>query len=94
MKFAQHVMFKTSDTEAVRKVTGEYDVMSNEPGNPTGVLLQDRDNPGLYVFHVVFDSYEEAMKNNERPETQQMAKQMGELVTNLTYRNFDVIEEM
>jgi quinol monooxygenase YgiN len=93
MKFAQHVIFKTTDIEAVRKVSDEYD-RNSAAGGPSGLLLQDRDNPGQYVFHGVFDSYEEAMKNNDRPETQQMAKQMGELVTNLTYRNFDVIEEM
>jgi len=41
-----------------------------------------------------FDSYELAMENSARPETDAFAKKMGELVDGaITYGNYDVIDE-
>jgi hypothetical protein len=93
MKFVQQIRFSTKDIDAVRKLTSDYD-SSAAPGSPQGWVLQNRDKQGQYVVSVVFDSYEQAMKNNDRPETQQMAKRMGELVQGISYENFDLIEEI
>ena len=94
MKFVQHVRFKTSNFDAMQKLMAEDDSIKDAPGNPTYWVLKDRDNPDSYIVTVVFDSYEEAMKNNDRPETQAFATQMGELTDGPTeYGNYDLIAE-
>lgn len=42
---------------------------------------QDRDNPRHYMTIVEFPSYEVAMANSRRPETDAMAKQLASLCT-------------
>ena len=94
MKFVQHVRFKTSKFDEMQKLIAEDSSVENAPGNPTFWVLQDRDTPNAYVVTVVFDSYEEAMKNNDRPETQAFSAKMGELTDGPTeYGNYDLIAE-
>ena len=57
-------------------------------------VTKDRDRPNTYVIIVEFDSYEDATKNNELPETQEIAQQMQKLVDGeVTFRNLDVMSE-
>jgi hypothetical protein len=52
---------------------------------------QDRDNPRHYMTIVEFPSYEAAMANSRRPETDAMAKQLAALCTSgPTFHNMDV----
>jgi hypothetical protein len=52
---------------------------------------QDHDNPRHYVTIVEFASYEAAMKNSGRPQTDMMAKQLADLCTSGPhYQNLDV----
>ena len=54
-------------------------------------ITQDRDQPNRYVTIVEFPSYEVAMENNERPETDAFAQQMAALCTSGPhFRNLDV----
>lgn len=58
------------------------------------VVCKDRDNPDRYLNIVWFDSYEDAMRNSELPETQQLAEQLGKLSDEPpTFRNLEVVEE-
>ena len=50
-------------------------------------LLADRDNPGHYLVVAEFgvidpdvSAYDEAMRNNDRPETQEFAEKMREII--------------
>jgi hypothetical protein len=55
---------------------------------------KDRDNPDRYINIVLFDSYEEAMRNSELPETQRLAEQLGKLADEpAIFRNLEVIDE-
>ena len=60
-------------------------------------VLADRDNPGQYMIMAHFgvvdpdvSAYEEALRNNERPETQAFAARLREVVEGEPeYRHYD-----
>jgi len=55
-------------------------------------VLRDRENPNRYVIVVQFDSFDEAMKNNNLPATAEIASKMNELAAAPTvFRNLDLI---
>ncbi len=56
---------------------------------------QDRDNPRHYMTIVEFPSYEAAMANSQRPETDTMARQLAALCTSgPTFHNLEVKLDM
>ena len=95
-QFVQHIRFKIDDISQMQKLVtemiGGYDSAAAS-GNPNAWILGDRDNAGRYVVSVVFSSYEEAMKNNVRPETQEFARQLQEICSDISWGNFDLIAE-
>jgi quinol monooxygenase YgiN len=65
--------------------------MGDTPPGFRLTITQDRDNPNRYVTIVEFPSYEVAMENSGRPETDEFAKQMAALCTSgPSFRNLDV----
>jgi hypothetical protein len=59
-------------------------------------VLADRDDPGRYMFIADFgvvdpdvSAVEEAARNNERPETQEGAARLRELVGEIEYHHYD-----
>jgi hypothetical protein len=95
-KFIQVMEITTSrydDVEAFSKR------MQEERGDALlasrGTITADRDNPGHYFIIVEFDSYEEAMKNSNDPETARYAAEMGALLDGPpTFHNLDVLYVM
>jgi quinol monooxygenase YgiN len=93
MKFVQLVEFSSSRVDELRQLSQE--VPRPEGGSVHGLVCGDRDNEGRFVVIAEFPSYEEAMRNSERPEVSDFAKRMAELCDGPpTYRNLDVIEEI
>jgi quinol monooxygenase YgiN len=94
MKFVQHITFKTSRFDEMQKLMEEDSANEGAPGNPQFWILKDRDNADTYRVTVVFDSYEQAMQNNDRPETQDFAAKMQSLVDgDIVWGNFDLLQE-
>lgn len=95
MAFIQIVEFKTDDIDGINALWDSWE--ADTEGTRTAsraYQCSDRDNPGTYCQVVVFDSYEDAMKNSELPETQEAAGKMAELVGGqISFRNLDVIRE-
>jgi hypothetical protein len=92
--FIQIVEFDTSRIDEMRARSEQYRQQS-EGSRTTGkaTMCADRDRPGHYFIIVEFDSYEEAMKNSELPETQALARDMGELASGPpSFHNLDVVE--
>ena len=57
-------------------------------------ICQDRAQPGHTFVIVFFDSYESAMENSELPETQELARGMGELVDgSVRFFDLDVLDD-
>ncbi|MET7485903.1 hypothetical protein [Streptomyces sp. NPDC005538] len=82
-KFVQIVDFETDRFDEMRAVADEADKrMTGRTGGPTHrLVLRDRSNPGHVLVVIEFDSYEDAMRNSQDPETTKMAEQMAALCT-------------
>lgn len=95
MKFVQIIDFETERLDEMNQLMDDArQRMADQEGGPTRrMLLQDRDTPGRYFAVIEFDSYEEAMRNSENPETTKMAEQMGALCTReARYLNCDLLD--
>lgn len=95
MKFVQVVGFETERLEEMQQVLQEAGQRNaGKPGGPTyRMLLKDRDNPNRYAALLEFESYDEAMRNSDDPETGQLAERLGALcIGDRVYTNYDVLE--
>ncbi|MEV5526386.1 hypothetical protein [Streptomyces prunicolor] len=82
-KFVQIVDFETDRFDEMQAVAEEADKrMAGRAGGPTHrLVLRDRNKPGHVLVVIEFDSYEDAMRNSQDPETTKMAEQMAALCT-------------
>jgi hypothetical protein len=92
MTFIQIIEYETDRPDELWAL-GE--ARSKEMGDtPPGFRLaitQDRDHPNRYVTIVEFPSYEAAMENSRRSDTDEFAREMTALCTSPPrYRNLDV----
>jgi hypothetical protein len=95
MKFIQVIQYRTSRFDEANKLMDAW--LAQTEGKRTvaqGFTGRDRDEPAKYVDVIVFPSYEEAMRNNDLPETQAMAAKMASLCDGeVTFHNLDVVRE-
>jgi hypothetical protein len=58
------------------------------------LVCRDRDNPNTYMIVIQFPSYEDAMRNNDLPETNEIAANIAKLADGpITFRNLDLVRE-
>ncbi|MFI1208227.1 hypothetical protein ACH4UV_11555 [Streptomyces sp. NPDC020802] len=83
MKFVQIIDFETERIDEMGELVQEAEKRSaGRDGGPTHrMLLQDRNTPNRYLVAIEFESYEEAMRNSNDPETTRMAERMAALCT-------------
>jgi quinol monooxygenase YgiN len=94
MAFIQTISFTTSRVDEIKALSDEFEGAGQAPGYRSSRLLKDRDRENAYMVIAEFDSYELAMENSARPETDAFARKMGELVDGpVTYGNYDVVGE-
>jgi quinol monooxygenase YgiN len=95
MAFIQIIESFTEDPEAMQALTDEYEKASAGKGTARrSIVTRDRNHPNRYVVIVFFDSYESAMENSARPETQELAGKMSALVTAPpVFHDLDIIED-
>jgi hypothetical protein len=98
--FSQVISVRTGDSEALVQLLADWDELQStvDVMGYTGThVLADRDDPGHYLVVAEFSSvdpdvpaFEEALRNNERPETQEWARRLLELVDGEpVYSHFD-----
>ncbi|MFE1443900.1 hypothetical protein [Streptomyces sp. NPDC058739] len=94
MKFVQIIDFETERLDEMEQLLEEAARhRGDKKGGPTRrMLLKDRDNAHRHYLLVEFDSYEEAMRNSEDPETTKLAEQMGALASNRRFVNCDLLD--
>ncbi|MFJ3444492.1 hypothetical protein ACIPM2_25340 [Streptomyces sp. NPDC086081] len=95
MKFVQIIDFETERLDEMEQLFAEAGQrFAGRSGGPTHrMLLRDRDNPRRYLALIEFDSYEEAMRNSDDPETSRMAEQVGALcIGDRVYTNCDLVD--
>jgi quinol monooxygenase YgiN len=96
--FVQIVQYKTSKFDEVQKLADNFRDQTAGRRTVTRVMVgRDRDNTGQFMTIAEFPSYEEAMKNNDLPETQEFSAAMMKLADGPpTFYNLDLerVEEM
>jgi hypothetical protein len=92
VSFIQIIEYETDRPDEI-KALGDAR-MAQMPEPPAGfrlVVTQDRERPSRYFTIVEFPSYEVAMENSARPETDAFAKEMAALCTSgPRFYNLDV----
>jgi hypothetical protein len=95
MKFMQIIEYRTSKYEEVTKLVDAWlEQTEGKRAAAQGTTGRNREEPDKYVDVIIFPSYEEAMRNNELPETAAMAEKMMALCEGgVTFHNLDVVRE-
>jgi quinol monooxygenase YgiN len=93
MSFVQIVEFTTTKFEEMQALSEQYrKETEGKRGTARMMACRDRDRANHYYMIVEFPSYEEAMRNNEMPETDRMSGQMAALTDGpIGFTNLDVI---
>ena len=94
MAFIQIIDYVTSRFDEIQALSEK---MRDERSGDTTVrkvtVGRDRDRDGHYLVIAEFDSYESAMANSDRPETQEFAARMQELCDGPpAFYNLDVVD--
>ena len=96
MVFIQTISFSTSRYDEMQKMMDEFEEQqgAQSPGFRGLKILKDRDNANAYLIVAEFDSYEQAMENSARPETDAFAKKMAEMSDGApSFGNYDLVHE-
>ncbi|MEV7318646.1 hypothetical protein [Streptomyces sp. NPDC093970] len=83
MTFVQIIDFETDRIDELRALADEMGAqLAGGENSPTRrLILSDRGRPGRYLGVIEFNSYEEAMRNSDDPETGKFAERMAALCT-------------
>jgi hypothetical protein len=88
MSFIQIVEYETEQPDELNAL---LDQARPDQSFTRLAVAHDRENPNHHYMIVEFPSYEEAMENSAKPETDAMARQMGTMTTmGPIYHNLDV----
>ena len=95
MAFVQIIEFHTDDIDAIRQAGEEYEQqVADDNLVRRRLITQDRNDPSRHLLMVFFDSYESAMENSNRPETNAIAEKMASLVDGPpTFHDLDVVDD-
>ena len=96
MGFIQTISFSTSKYDEMQKMMDEFDEQqgAQSPGFLGLKILKDRDHENMYLVVAEFESYELAMENSARPETDAFAKRMAAMAEGPpSFGNFDLVHE-
>ncbi|MFE6095734.1 hypothetical protein ACFQ7M_27690 [Streptomyces massasporeus] len=95
MKFVQIIEFETERLDEMQQVLDEAGQRNaGRAGGPTrSTLLKDRDKPHRYLALIEFESFDEAMRNSDDPETTKLAERLNALsIGERVYTNCDVLD--
>jgi hypothetical protein len=95
--FVQIIEFTTTRVDEVRQLGDDYLAKRQAEGTGTmpitSKLVKDRDRSNVYMNIVEFPSYDEAMENSRRAETNEFAQQMMRLCEGEPrYYNLDLVQ--
>ena len=95
MKFVQVIEVGTSQIDELLELDRTWRQATAGKRTATrSMITKDRDRPDTYLIIVEFPSYEEAMRNNDLPETGQIAEGLTKLAKRpAEFRNLDVVDD-
>ena len=95
MAFLQIIDGRTDKIDEIMKLDDEW--MAATEGKRTltkSIVARDRNDPDHFIVLAFFDSYDEAMKNSNLPETSNFAEQQSKLMTAPpSFLDLDIIDE-
>jgi hypothetical protein len=96
MPFIQIIEFRTSRFVEVDQLGKDWEAaVGSDTTARRRILVRDRNDADRYLNIVLFDSYEEAMRNSDHPVTQEYAAKLAALVDGApTFSNLDVVEDV
>ncbi|PWI19090.1 hypothetical protein DI272_36780 [Streptomyces sp. Act143] len=95
MKFVQIIDFETDRIDEMRELAqqAEESAAGRSEGPTRRLVLRDRNQPNHYRVVIEFDSYDEAMRNSEHPDTTKFAEQMAAICTKPpTFMDCDAVD--
>jgi hypothetical protein len=95
MKYVQIIEFTTTRIDEVMGLDKKWRESTAGKRTATAMsITRDRDRPNTYLWMVEFPSAEDAARNNDLPETAEIAEQMGKLCDGEPlFRNLDLLEQ-
>jgi hypothetical protein len=95
MSFVQLMEYQTKNPQDVQRLHEEWKQVTQGKRNARRLMLtQHHGEPDRFCELVFFDSYEDAMRNSELPETKEFAhKIQGAVDGDITYFDLDVVDE-
>ena len=95
MKFVQTIAYTSSRPDDIKALTDRFrEENPDSPGFVSAKVLKNRDQDNAYMVVVEFESYDVAMENSARPETDAFAREMASLTDGPpTFGNYDLIDE-
>ncbi len=99
MTFIQTISFSTSRMDEMQALMDTFGAAAQDQGRSMlgfrgSKVLKDRDRENVYMVVAEFESFELAMENSARPETDAFAKEMAALSdAPPTFGNYDLIHE-
>lgn len=94
MTFIQIVEIRTDKMDEMRKLDEEWE--RETAGKRTArrsIITTDRNDPNRHLVMVFFDSYEDAMKNSNMPETQAFAEREAKIADSISFHDLDVVAD-
>ncbi len=95
MKFMQVIEYRTARFDETSQAVDAW--LAQTEGKRTtaqGLTGRSREEPSNYIDVIVFPSYDDAMRNNDLPETRALAEKMASLCDGeVTFHNLDVVRE-
>ena len=95
MKFVQTISFTSTQIDEIQALAQEFEAsIGDDRQFGRTLILKDRDRENGFLIVAEFESYDVAMENSARPETDAFAQKMGALVDGeVSYGNYDVVDE-
>ena len=92
MKFVQIMEFTGSTEEAIDSINNYITIAGAETKFKKATVCEDRDNPGHLLQIIEFDSYEDAMINNDLEVTKKASEEDTSSFGEVHFKNLDVVE--
>lgn len=93
VEFVQLIEFTTGQHDQLNQLMDEWEDRTGGKRTATrAVLTQDHEKPGTYYEFVEFPSYEQASRNSQLPETDELSRRMRALCDGEpTFHDLDVV---
>ena len=92
MKFVQIMEFTGSTKEAIDSINNYITIAGTETKVKKATVCEDRDNPGHLLQIIEFDSYEDAMINNDLEVTKKASEEDTSSFGEVQFKNLDLVE--